>query len=82
MSHLNLCYYANRTAQIQILRVKQGQKIYWERVVFPQERIFFAAHHFDHLEIYEKTEYGVTKFENISCKYLMVVDEALAEVVK
>ncbi|WP_199245131.1 DUF1830 domain-containing protein [[Phormidium] sp. ETS-05] len=74
MSQLNLCYYANHTNHIQILKVKQGQKVFWERVVFPQERLFFSASHSDELEIYGKIANQMAKIEHISCQYLFVHD--------
>ncbi len=69
-----LCYYANRTNHIQILKVKKGEKVFWERVVFPQERLFFSAHYSDELEVYGKIANQLTKIENISCQYLGVIE--------
>ncbi|GAB4278399.1 MAG: hypothetical protein Fur0025_04950 [Oscillatoriaceae cyanobacterium] len=67
-----LCYYANYTNHIQILKVKKTEKIFWERVVFPQERLFFYAQYSDELEIYEKMANHLAKIENIACEYLLV----------
>lgn len=75
LPRLNLCYYANCTDKIQILKVREGQKIGWERVVFPQERIFFYAQPDEQLEISCKMANDITKIENISCQYLLVLEE-------
>ena len=74
MYQANLCYYANLTSHIQILRIKEKDKISWERVVFPQERLFFSAGHSDDLEIYGKNANNLTKIDHICCQYLLVSD--------
>ncbi|MGF1536596.1 MAG: DUF1830 domain-containing protein [Elainellaceae cyanobacterium] len=38
-----LCYYVNQSSEIQILRVASGASFYFEKVVFPSERLLFDA---------------------------------------
>ncbi|HHP7231994.1 MAG TPA: DUF1830 domain-containing protein [Xenococcaceae cyanobacterium] len=47
-----LCYYTNITRTIQQIRVINSQKLNLEKIVFPQQRIFFEAMPEGQLEVY------------------------------
>ncbi|MGC9528765.1 MAG: DUF1830 domain-containing protein [Limnospira sp.] len=47
-----LCYYNNSTTQLQTLRVTNIPGWYFERIVFPGERLLFEAVSEAQLEIY------------------------------
>jgi hypothetical protein len=47
-----LCCYINDTSQIQIGRIANLSDSYFERVIFPQQRLLFEAPPFAELEIY------------------------------
>lgn len=72
MIDMNLCYYANRTKNIQILKVRKGDDIIWERVVFSHQRLFFFAQFSDNLEVYERIDNQPAKIGTITCQYLLV----------
>jgi hypothetical protein len=65
-----LCYYFNATSKIQIIRSGQSPNWYFNRVVFPKERLLFEALPDAVLEIYEDTENTIK--DSISCAYLRV----------
>ncbi len=41
--HQILCCYLNITSRIQIIRITNIPNLYWERVVFPGQRLMFEA---------------------------------------
>lgn len=47
-----LCGYANTTNQLQIIRIVDSSKCYFERVVFPRERLLFEAQPDAELEVH------------------------------
>ena len=50
-----LCCYVNATSQIQIARITNIPNWYFERVVFPGQRLVFEAHERAVLEIHSNT---------------------------
>jgi len=38
-----LCFYVNTTSRIQIIRITNIPNFYWERVVFPGQRLIYQA---------------------------------------
>jgi len=47
---LFFCFYKNNTPHIQVLRLLEANE-YWERVIFPQERLLFEARQNSQLEV-------------------------------
>lgn len=73
-SHLEriLCGYVNATSKIQIIRIANVSNWYFERVIFPGERLFFEAVSEAQLEVYTDEMAGTTLIEKISCEHLCV----------
>jgi len=46
-----LCYYVNDTCYVQIIRAMNGIRCDFERIIFSQERIIFAALPASYLEV-------------------------------
>ena len=66
---LPLCCYTNRTDKIQIVRIANIEQWYFEKVIFPQQRLLFDAPPEAELEIYANNEDEMTR---ISCNNLLV----------
>jgi hypothetical protein len=66
-----LCYYRNDTSDIQIIRILNGVKCEFERIVFSGERILFHALPESYLEVYSSRVNGVQS-SRIDCKLLQV----------
>lgn len=47
---LFFCFYKNNTPHVQVLRLLESHE-YWERVIFPQERLLFEARPNSQLEV-------------------------------
>ena len=47
-----LCFYTNKTNCVQIVRISNIPSFYWEKVIFPGQRILFEAKNEDKLEIH------------------------------
>lgn len=62
-----LCYYANLTEHLQILKSAHREIWAFERVVFPGQRLFFEAIPTAHLEIYEVQASGLSLMERNRC---------------
>ncbi|ELS02223.1 protein of unknown function (DUF1830) [Xenococcus sp. PCC 7305] len=65
----SLCCYVNRTDQIQIVRISNIDEWYFEKVIFPQQRLLFDALPEAELEVYSKNSSETTR---ISCEGLLV----------
>lgn len=72
VNHKNLCYYANFTSQIQIARISNIPDLYFERVVFPGERLLFEAVSNAQLEVYTSQTDKAILLNKISCDRLCV----------
>ncbi|HLO51412.1 MAG TPA: DUF1830 domain-containing protein [Kamptonema sp.] len=70
-----LCYYANPTKQIQIVRITNIANWYFEKVVFPQQRLMFEAVPEAVLEISTGTIASSLLSEKIPCHLLCVKEE-------
>jgi hypothetical protein len=71
-----LCYYTNPSKQIQIIRIINIPNWYFERVLFPQQRLLFEAIPHAYLEVYKK-RFGVADLAaTILCDFLQVQQEA------
>ncbi len=64
-----LCCYVNRTDQIQIGRIVNIEQWYFEKVIFPQQRLLFDAPLEAELEIYAN---DIAETTRICCKDLLV----------
>lgn len=67
-----LCCYVNATSQIQIARITNIPNWYFERVVFPGQRLVFEAHSSAVLEIHSGMMASAILSDTIPCKKLAV----------
>jgi Domain of unknown function (DUF1830) len=67
-----LCYYINPTAQIQRACITNIPNWLFERVIFPQQRLFFEAIPEAQLEIHTCPTSGKPLLERIPCLGLQV----------
>lgn len=67
-----LCYYANITAQIQLIRVVKNRHLNLEKIVFPQQRILFEAMSEAQLEIYDSRSEKLKIAKIIPCRDLEI----------
>jgi hypothetical protein len=65
-----LCCYVNVTTQVQIARIANIPEWYFERVVFPGQRLLFEAPPEAKLEIYTGTFASAILSDCISCSRL------------
>lgn len=65
-----LCYYINATNQVQIARIANIAACYFERVVFPGQRLLFEAVPEAILEV----QTPLKTRERFRCTYLRVVE--------
>lgn len=79
VSNKILCYYSNFSNQIQIIRITNIPNFYFEKVVFPGDRILFEAVPNAQLEVYTSTTGCEILLEKISCDRLHV-NEGIGEV--
>ncbi len=71
-----LCCYVNATNQIQIARITNIPNWYFERVVFPGQRLLFEALSDAHLEIHTGMMASAILSDTIACSSLSVPEEA------
>ena len=73
-----LCFYENTSRKMQNAKINVKNQ-YWERAVFPGERLFFEAVPEAELEIHQHQENGDVRCESFSCKHfkVKVVDKEL-----
>jgi hypothetical protein len=74
-----LCFYENTSRKMQNAKICNVKNQYWERAVFPGERLFFEAVPEAELEIHQHQENGDVRCESFSCKHfkVKVVDKEL-----
>ena len=70
-----LCWYINDTSAMQIARITNIANWYFERAVFPGERLLFEALPEAELEIWQIVETGAVGFDKILCDRLRVMEE-------
>lgn len=70
-----LCCYVNATNQIQIARITNIPNWYFERVVFPGQRLLFEALPDAHLEIHTGMMASAILSDTIACSSLCVPQE-------
>jgi len=67
-----LCCYVNTTSKIQVVRIANIPNWYFERVVFPGQRLLFEALPEAQLEIYTGAFSSVILVDKIPCTRLRV----------
>jgi hypothetical protein len=67
-----LCCYVNATSQIQVARITDVPNWYFERVVFPGQRLMFEAIPEAHLEIHTGMMASAILSDTIPCSSLCV----------
>jgi hypothetical protein len=67
-----LCCYVNATSQIQVVRVTDVPKWYFERVVFPGQHLIFEAFPEAHLEIHTGMMASSILSDTLPCSELKV----------
>ncbi|MBD2304390.1 DUF1830 domain-containing protein [Chroococcidiopsis sp. FACHB-1243] len=67
-----LCCYVNVTSQIQVIRIVDLPSYYFERAVFPGQRLFFEALPSAELEVHTGMTIGSILADKISCLHLQV----------
>lgn len=70
-----LCCYVNATSKIQIARITNIPNWYFERVVFPGQRLIFEALASGLLEIHTGMMASAILSDTIPCTRLKIVDE-------
>ena len=70
-----LCCYMNVTSQIQIARITNVANWYFERVVFPGQRLLFEALPEAHLEIHTGMMASSILSDTIPCSGLSVAED-------
>ena len=74
-----LCYYPNVTNQIQVVRIGNIPNWYFERVMFPGQRLMFEAAAESVLEIHTGTVASAILSDKIPCYVLRVIEEVTSE---
>lgn len=74
-----LCCYVNATSQIQVARITNIPNWYFERVVFPGQRLVFEALPTAQLEIHTGMMASSIISDTISCDQLSVTEELVSE---
>jgi len=67
-----LCCYVNATSQIQVIRIVDLPRQYFERAVFPGQRLLFEALPEAELEVHAGMTVGSILADKISCACLQV----------
>ena len=67
-----LCCYVNETSMMHIARIVNITNWYFERTVFPGERLLFEALPEAELEIWQSVETGAVAFNKFLCDELRV----------
>ncbi len=73
-----LCCYVNATSKMQIARITNVPDWYFERVVFPGQRLLFETHPMALLEIHTGMMASAILSDSIPCERLRVDDPELA----
>jgi hypothetical protein len=67
------CCYVNSTSQIQVARITNIHNWYFERVVFPGQRLLFDAPSHGYLEIHTGMMASAILSDKIPCQQLIVL---------
>lgn len=68
------CCYVNSTSQIQVARITNVHNWYFERVVFPGQKLIFEAPSYGYLEIHTGMMASSILSDKIPCQQLIVLD--------
>lgn len=68
------CTYLNYTSQIQVVRITDIKNWYFERVVFPGQRLLFVAPGEAHLEIHTGMMASAILSDTLACRDLAIPD--------
>ena len=79
---LILCYYANVSQQIQVVRIGNIPNWYFERVMFPGQRMMFQSWPEAILEIHTGAVASAILSDKIPCYVLRVIEEINADEVQ
>ncbi len=71
-SNFILCCYVNSTAKIEVARIANISHWYFEKVVFPGQRILFKAPITAQLEIHTGISISSIRSETIACQTLQL----------
>ncbi|WP_414561946.1 MULTISPECIES: DUF1830 domain-containing protein [unclassified Anabaena] len=74
-----LCCYVNATSKIQIARICNIANWYFERVVFPGQRLVFEAPQAAQMEIHTGMMASAILSDNIPCDRLAINDPSISE---
>jgi len=74
-----LCCYVNATSQIQVARITNIPNWYFERVVFPGQRLVFEALPTAQLEIHTGMMASSIISDTIPCDQLSITEESESE---
>ncbi|MCS7291880.1 MAG: DUF1830 domain-containing protein [Gloeomargarita sp. SKYBB_i_bin120] len=72
-----ICCYVNATSQIQVVRITNIPNWYYERVVFPGQRLIFSAPSDAHLQVHAGSMGELD--EVIPCRDLQLLGSATEE---
>ena len=67
-----LCYYINSSCKMQLIRVTQSLNLNSEKIVFPQQRVFFEAIPQGQLEVHTDLVAHPRFVQKIPCQSLQV----------
>lgn len=76
-SHQIFCCYVNATSQIQVARISNVTNWYFERVVFPGQRLLFEALPEAQLEIHTGMMASAILSDKIPCRDLCIEAEGM-----
>jgi hypothetical protein len=71
---LILCCYVNATAHVEVVRITNVSHWYFERVVFPGQRLLFKAPITAKLEIHTGTSISSILTETVDCQKLRLTN--------
>ncbi|MBW4479234.1 MAG: DUF1830 domain-containing protein [Tolypothrix brevis GSE-NOS-MK-07-07A] len=74
-----LCCYVNATSKIQVVRISDIPNWYFERVVFPGQRLVFEAPRVAHLEIHTGMMASAILSDTIPCDRLALDEPSTNE---
>jgi hypothetical protein len=77
--NLICCCYINSTSKIQIARITNIPNWYFERVVFPGQRLLFEALPEGHLEIHTGMMASAILSDTIPCTQIQITDDEVME---
>ncbi len=78
-SNLICCCYVNSTSKIQVARITNIPNWYFERVVFPSQRLLFEASPEGQLEIHTGMMASSILSDTIPCLQIQITDDVVIE---